>query len=921
MPSSAETTSGALGLLPPRGTLPAVTLQSRWWDRLGFRLLALVVAAATLPTLLLGLLVIRSGRGSHEREVLARNREVARWGVEKVESFVGNALENIRLLINTGDLDRLDPREARPALSLFLSFMEDVKEITLLDARGREHVRLSEGTLYTSRDLGSRAGSPAFQAARRSEVYIGPVTTSPHAEPFVTLALPVQNLVEGRVEGVLIAELNLKGLWEEVLSFQVGKSGYLYLVNNGGILIAHPDFSLVLAGKEMRDVPAVRRFLSEGEDLPPGGTEGYPNYLGQEVLGVSARSAKLGWGVIVEQPLAEALANVRETKVATTVMLLNTLLLAILLGSLAARYVTRPMRELAAGAATVGAGDFSHTIPIRGRDELAEVAATFNWMTANLRQSFEGLRTLLESTTRLAGAAQREEVLRLAVDETPAVVGNVRCTVLLLEAGWNGEGQACATIWRPGGETADVTLVLQPGEDHPVARALSSRDVVAARAGALSLPTEAGDSEAPALVVPLLAGRQPRGALLVVRSDGSRDFGETEVMLCRAVANHLSIALQLREAHEHLVRAEKLRAVGEIAAGVAHNFNNVLGAILARAELLETLADSAEVRRGLAIIERAALDGAGIVRRLQDSARLRAATPFAPVALNQVVQDALELTRPRWKDAAELRGTPIVLETALGELPTILGNAAELREVVTNIILNAVEAMPNGGRLHVEMAARGAWVTLTFIDTGTGMSDDVRRRIFDPFFTTKGAQGTGLGMSVSYAIVKRHGGEILVDSAVGHGTTVRLRLPVAQTPVTPPPAAARGPAPCASCRILVVDDDTYVRGVLSDVLASLGHRVQAVDSGQQALERFAPEAFDLVMTDLSMELSGYEVVRAIKARSPNTPVILVTGWAADLDEAQLRQAGVDLVLAKPFQVSEVREVVAKVNERRAGRTR
>ncbi|MGH7376909.1 MAG: HAMP domain-containing protein, partial [Candidatus Methylomirabilales bacterium] len=395
MPSSAEAPSGAVGLLPPRGTLPAVTLRSRWWDRLGLRLLALIVAAATIPTLTLGLLVIRSGRGSHEWEVLARNREVARWGVEKVESFVGNALENMRLLINGGDLDPLDPREARPALSLFLSFMEDVKEITLLDARGRERVRLSEGTLYTSRDLGSRAGSPAFQAAQLGEVYIGPVTTSPHAEPFVNLALPIQDLTEGRVAGVLVAELNLKGLWEDVLSFQVGKSGYLYLVNPDGVLIAHPDFSLVLAGKEMREVPAIRRFLSGGEDLPPGGAAGYPNYLGQEVLGVFARSAKLGWGVIVEQPLAEALANVWQTKVATTVMLLNTLLLAILLGVLAARHVTRPVRELAAGAAAVGAGDFSHAIPVRGRDELAEVAGAFNWMTANLRQSFQGLRTLL----------------------------------------------------------------------------------------------------------------------------------------------------------------------------------------------------------------------------------------------------------------------------------------------------------------------------------------------------------------------------------------------------------------------------------------------------------------------------------------------------------------------------------------------
>ncbi len=919
MRSSADLTAHLLGGSPPPGIPPELTIRRRWWDRVGLRLLVLVVAAATVPTLILGLLVIRSGRGSLEREVLTRNREVARWGVEKVESFVGNALENMRLLINLTDLDRPDRRNPRPDLSLFLSFMEDVKEISLLDAQGREHLRLSEETIYTSRDLGDQAGSPAFEAARGGQVYIGPVTTSPHAEPFVTLALPIENLAEGRLAAVLVAQLNLKRLWEEVLSFQVGKSGYLYLVNPEGVLIAHPDFSLVLAGKEMRGSPAVRRFLRGGEDLPPAGAEGYPNYQGQEVQGVFARSAKLGWGVIVEQPLAEALANVRQTKVETLVMLLNTLLVAVLVGALAARYVTRPVRALAAGAAAVGAGDLSHTIPVRGRDELAEVAGTFNWMTANLHQNFQGLRTLLESTTRLAGAARREEVLRLVVEETPRVVGEVRCAVLLLEATWDGRGPAHARIWKAGGAETEATLTLWPDQDHPVVRALSYRDVETTRAGMLGLTLETDDPEAPALVVPLLAGREAQGALLVVRSAGGQGFGEAEVMLCRALANHLSIALQLREAHEHLVRSEKLRAVGEIAAGVAHNFNNILGAILARAQLLQNLSDPAEVHRGLAIIERAALDGGGIVRRLQNSAQLQLATPLGLVALNKVVEDALELTRPRWKDAAELRGAPITIEVALRRLPAVLGEPMELREVMTNIILNAVDAMPDGGRLRIEGAVRDRWVTLAFRDTGSGMSEDVRRRIFDPFFTTKGARGTGLGMSLSYAIVKRHGGEILVESAVGQGTSVHLHLPVGPAPAPPLPVAERAQAPSIPRRILVVDDDAYVRGLLSDVLTSLGHRVEAVDSGPQALGCFAAEAFDMVITDLGMELSGRDVARAIKARSPHTPVILVTGWAADLDEAELREAGVDLLLAKPFQVSEVREVVDRVNECRTGR--
>ena len=912
MSSSAERLSGPIvsGLL---GTTPASPAgPASWWHRLTFRLVALVVMAATLPALVLGILLIRSGQASLEREVVQRNISVARWGVEKVDSFIETELNQMRLLIKTNDLGRLEPSEARAPLSVFLSFIEEVKEVALLDAQGREQIRLSEGTLYTSGELASGSDLPEFKSARSGTEYVGPVTASAHGEPRVTLALPIQNLFEGRVTGVLVAKVNLKRLWEEVLSFQIGKTGYVYLVDQEGRLIAHPDFSLVLAGKNVRGFAAVDRFLHGSPGLRASEAGAYRNYQGREVLGVVARSARLGWGVIVEQPVAEAFANVHQAKIETTVMFLNTLLLAILLGTAAARQVARPIRELVRGAATVGAGNLTHTLPVRGESELAEVAVAFNWMTANLRRSFQGLRTLLDSTTRLAKAAAREEVFRLAAEETQRAVWDTRCAVLVLETTWDGSKSADAAVWQESGR-ADATVMLRPGEDSPVSRALSTRSVIADRAE--RLPTQLGsDPEAPALVVPFPAGHHAQGALLIVRSNGRLEFGEADMIVCRALTNHLSFALQLLEAHEQLVRTEKLRTVGEIAAGVAHNFNNVLAAILGRAQLLQRLTDPAEVRQGLSIIERAALNGASIVRRLQDSARLRSATPFTSVALDKVIEGVLELTRPRWKDEAELRNAPIVVETAVRQLPAILGDPGELSEVVTNIILNAVEAMPTGGQLRIGGVVSDGWITLSFSDTGGGMPEHVRQRIFDPFFTTKDTVGTGLGMTVSYAIVERHGGKILVDSAVGVGTTVRLRLPVAKGPVSAPTAALRPGGASASRRILVADDDRHVCSALTELLTSLGHRVEAVNSGQQALERFAPESFDLVMTDLGMELSGREVARRIKARSPRTPVILVTGWAYTLDRAEVQQDGVDFVLAKPFQIRDVEDAIDRFSE-------
>jgi signal transduction histidine kinase len=923
--SSSKPESSSDGMPPGPSQAPigsGVTLLSNlaqpWWRRITFRLVLLVLDVCTVPPLTLGILAMRSARVAQEAEIRERNISVARSGVDKVQSYLDNIVDNMRLMIELGGLQDMDPIAAKAHLSYFLSFMEDVKEISLIDARGQERIKLAENTFMTSSDLTSQANSPKFQLPYTGKTYIGPVRTSEFSEPFVTVALPIRNLAEDTVVGVLAVEVNLKSLWDEVLSFKVGQSGYLYLVNGSGQLLAHPDFSLVLRRKDLTQRGAVRRFLTGEDDPPPGANLEYANYQEVQVVGVHARSQKLGWGVIVEQPTAEAFANVNRMKIETTLILINALIVTMVLAMLASRQLTRPLAELAQGARLLGRGDFSHTIPVRGDDELAEVTRAFNWMTENLRQSFHGLRTLLESTTRLAGVGRREDVLLLAVDEIPHVVGKVQSAVLLLETGWGEKGEVRARIWLANDGGSDGTMLLRPDTTHPVARALSSREVVTTQVEALGLPTLQGDADAPALVVPLLAGQQPRGALLVIRAGGRQPFGETEVTLCRTLANHLSIALQLREAHDQLVRSEKLRAVGEIAAGVAHNFNNVLGGILARAQLLQMTMDPAEIRRGLDIIERAALDGAGIVRRLQDSARLQTATPLSPLALNQVVRDALELTRPRWKDAAELRGKPIVVDTALSDLPTVMGDPGGLREVVTNIILNAVEAMPDGGRIRVQTSAWAGWVTLIFSDTGTGMSEDVRRRIFDPFFTTKGSGGTGLGMSVSYAIVKRHGGDILVESAIGQGTTIRLRLPAGRDSEAFASTSAALPSVSACCRILVVDDDNYVREILREVLASLGHRVEGVDSGQKALDLFTPDAFDLVITDLGMEVSGREVACAVKARSPNTPVILVTGWAAGLNMADLRKAGVDLLLGKPFQVNEVREVVAKALALQAG---
>ena len=257
---------------------------------------------------------------------------------------------------------------------------------------------------------------------------------------------------------------------------------------------------------------------------------------------------------------------------------------------------------------------------------------------------------------------------------------------------------------------------------------------------------------------------------------------------------------ELAAAQDQLVRTEKLRALGEMASGVAHDFNNVLAAILGRAQLLMGNLRDPRLREWVQIIDRVAQDGAQTVRRLQEFTRIRRDQPVVAVDLNDVVRGALEMTESRWRDEPARQGAVIELRTSLPSVPPVAGDPAELREAMTNLILNAVDAMPGGGVLELTTEAVGDSVEVTVRDTGVGMPESVRAKIFDPFFTTKGARGTGLGLSMTYGILVRHDAQITVESEPGRGSTFRLRFPKTTDAAFLAEVAPAEPRRPASCR-------------------------------------------------------------------------------------------------------------------------
>ena len=429
--------------------------------------------------------------------------------------------------------------------------------------------------------------------------------------------------------------------------------------------------------------------------------------------------------------------------------------------------------------------------------------------------------------------------------------------------------------------------------------------------------------------IPLVAGNRVVGVLSVLFGERRR-FTPEEKELLGLLADQAAITIersylfdQLKSSYEEiqrtqdqLVQSEKLRALGEMAAGVAHDFNNLLAAILGRAQfvllrLAEGEVPPAEVRRNLGVIERAARDGAETVRRLLDFTRVAPrAEETEAVSVADLLASVVAASQPRWKDEAEAKGAHIEVVQELGDVPPLMGNPAELQEVFLNLVFNAIDAMPQGGTLTLASWAEDGDVCVAVKDTGVGIPENIRPKIFDPFFTTKGPQSSGLGLSVSYGIVRRHGGEITVESRVAQGTTFTVKLPVRPVPSPRAEAVSRPARP--GLRVLVIDDEESVREILRDLLEAAGQEVWEASSGPEGLGILERQPMDLVCTDLGMPgMTGWEVAERIRARWPGLKVALITGWGARVEPEELEAHGMDLLIAKPFQMKDLLDILAK----------
>jgi len=429
--------------------------------------------------------------------------------------------------------------------------------------------------------------------------------------------------------------------------------------------------------------------------------------------------------------------------------------------------------------------------------------------------------------------------------------------------------------------------------------------------------------------------------VLIAASRKPQRFTSSDCEFLRQLSEHLALAMHQAELYTSLERAyedirstqkemlqhERLRALGQMASGIAHDINNALSpaALYIQVLLERETSLSGPVRQQLGIVEQAIQDVSHTVARVREFYRPQQAhSEEAPVSVNRLLEQVIQLTRARWLDMPQERGIVIQMQRDFSPVtPDVMGVESEIRDAVTNLILNAVDAMPAGGTVTVRSRAAGSSVPLTaveVIDNGIGMDEQARAHCLEPFFTTKGERGTGLGLAMVYGTVQRHRGDIEIESRPGQGTTVRLLFRALSTPGTQT-AVEREAERARPLRILLVDDDPLVLEACKSVLEKDGHEVVMAEGGAAGIGTFrqacaGAQRFDLVVTDLGMpHVDGRQVAAAVKAMEPSRPVIMLTGWGHRLRVEDEIPEFVDRVLGKPPKLQDLRTALIELTSR------
>lgn len=391
--------------------------------------------------------------------------------------------------------------------------------------------------------------------------------------------------------------------------------------------------------------------------------------------------------------------------------------------------------------------------------------------------------------------------------------------------------------------------------------------------------------------------------------------GQQEKLLNRHKIELLSD--QLEQLHNKFSSIENIRTLGELAGGVFHDLNNIIGAILGRSQLIlqKTKSKAGDqfidtIIKDARLIETSALDSGEILKRLKQLAQSNKKGKKVPIDLQTLIDDSIEMIQPRWERLVQSVGLNITLEKEPMENITISAEPSELREVFTNLLLNALDAMPEGGKISIIGRRMDQAVQITVSDSGTGISADLLEKVFTPFFTTKGEKGTGLGLPLCKKIIEEHNGSLTVNSVVDQGTSFIIMLPIIETADLDKNIQKVSDKNNLNLNILIAEDSLDLQDTMYELLTAGGYKVSKASSGEEVLKLCGRERFNLLITDLGLPgISGLELAKHIKSIDKNIKIILTSGWDINESDAELRKKGVDSYLPKPFKTTDIQSAI------------
>jgi signal transduction histidine kinase/ActR/RegA family two-component response regulator/HAMP domain-containing protein len=652
-------------------------------------------------------------------------------------------------------------------------------------------------------------------------------------------------------------------------------------------------------------------------------------------------------------------------------VLIGSVLVALALSTRLQRPVSQPVLALTETVRLIAEHkDYTVRVPPRGRDETGQLTDAFNQLLASIEERDKALRAANESLRgeiaerksaedKVQSQLARLELLHRitrAISERQDLHSIFQVVIRTLEEHLPIDF-SCICLYEPNANILTVTGVGVRSEALAMELALTEKARVDIDQNGLSqcvggrlvyepdingsnfpFPQRLARSGLRSLVAaPLLVESKVFGVLIAARRQ-PQGFSSGECEFLRQLSEHVGLAAHqaqlyealqqayndLRQTQQAVMQQERLRALGQMASGIAHDINNAISPVALYTEsLLENEPSlSARARNYLETIQHAIGDVEQTVSRMREFYRQREPQlTLVPVRLDGLIRQVIDLSRARWSDMPQQRGVFIKVETELAEqLPIVMGVESEIREALVNLVFNAVDAMPEGGTLTLRTRLAKATPQIVHVevsDTGIGMDEDTRRRCLEPFFTTKGERGTGLGLAMVYGVARRHNADIEIQSEPGKGTTIRINFPAAVAPAVQTGNSAASFTVPKRLRLLVVDDDPLLIKSLRDTLETDGHVIVTANGGQDGIEAFrkareSSEPFAAAITDLGMPyVDGRQVASAIKNISPSTPVILLTGWGQRLVAEGDVPPHVDRVLNKPPKLRELREALAQ----------